>query len=53
MNRNWTLAQPDRQGFAVFGQLIDGFEVLDAIMGRAEEDEYLAEPVGITRVYRL
>ncbi|NHO85845.1 peptidylprolyl isomerase [Pseudoteredinibacter isoporae] len=42
--------QPDGQGFAVFGQLVDGYPVLDALYARAERDEYLTTPIAIEQV---
>ncbi len=45
--------QADGQGFAVFGDLIKGDDVLDRLYQRAEEDEYLQHVVMIENVYRL
>ncbi|GAA6151319.1 peptidylprolyl isomerase [Pseudoteredinibacter isoporae] len=45
--------QADGQGFAVFGQLIEGFSVLDAMYKRAEAREYLQSPIAIEQVKSL
>lgn len=45
--------QPDGQGFAVFGDLTKGEEVLDQIYQRAEEDEYLQHVICISNIYRV
>lgn len=42
--------QPDGQGFAAFGRVVDGFDVLESIYGRAESDEMLAHPIPVTDV---
>lgn len=38
---------PDGQGGAVFGQVVEGLEVIDAIFGHAEADEFTNSPVAI------
>ena len=45
--------QPDGQGFAVFGDLVQGEDVLDRLYQRAEEGEYLQRPVKISSVCRI
>jgi peptidyl-prolyl cis-trans isomerase A (cyclophilin A) len=41
---------PDGQGFAAFGQVSDGFEVVQRIYARAETQDYLQKEIGIARV---
>ncbi|KFL27367.1 hypothetical protein JP74_07150 [Devosia sp. 17-2-E-8] len=43
---------PDRQGFAAFGQVIDGWDVIDAIYNSAEPIEYMKSPLKVTSVRR-
>ncbi|MBE0675549.1 MAG: peptidylprolyl isomerase, partial [Bacteroidales bacterium] len=43
---------PDGQGFAAFGQVIDGMDIVLAIHGKAEENQYLANPVRIINIRR-
>ena len=38
---------PDRQGFAAFGHVAQGFDVVQAIYARAEEAEYLNSEIAI------
>lgn len=38
---------PDRQGFAAFGHVAQGFDVVQAIYARAEEAEYLKSEIAI------
>lgn len=38
---------PDGLGFAAFGSVVSGFEVLDAIFSRQEPDEFMKNAVGI------
>ena len=40
---------PDGQGFAAFGQVVRGFEVVERIFAKAEAVEYLANEIAITR----
>jgi len=47
------LRQPDGQGFAAFGQLVRGSEVLENIRNRVENSEYLSKPIVINTVTRL
>ena len=44
---------PDGQGFAAFGQVIDGMEVVRRIQQQPEMDQALIEPVKITSMTRL
>ncbi len=38
---------PDGQGFAAFGQVVEGFEVVERIFARAEATEYLTSEIAI------
>ena len=40
---------PDGQGFAAFGQVVRGFEVVEKIFARAEAEEYVKDAVRIAR----
>ncbi len=42
--------QPDGQGFAAFGEVVDGFETLERIYAQAEPDEFLESPIPIRAV---
>jgi len=44
---------PDGQGGAVFGQVVDGLEVIDALMAHAGENEFTDTPVAILSVTQL
>ena len=44
---------PDGQGFAAFGQVIDGIDVVRAIQQQAAEEQMLTEPVQIRSIQRL
>ena len=44
---------PDGEGFAVFGQVLDGWETLEAILNRAEPTDMLSTPIPITGARRL
>jgi peptidyl-prolyl cis-trans isomerase A (cyclophilin A) len=44
---------PDGQGFAAFGRVVEGMEVVRAIHRRPAEGQFLREPVPITAVRRL
>lgn len=44
---------PDGQGFAAFGRVVRGMDVVRRIQGLPEEGQMLLEPVLITRVSRL
>jgi peptidyl-prolyl cis-trans isomerase A (cyclophilin A) len=41
---------PDGQGFAVFGRVVAGFDVVQRIYARAEQAEYLKKEIAIRRV---
>lgn len=41
---------PDGQGFAAFGQVVAGFEVVERIFARAEAAEHLKREIRIARV---
>jgi peptidyl-prolyl cis-trans isomerase A (cyclophilin A) len=40
---------PDGQGFAAFGRVVEGFDVVQRIYARAEEAEYLKNEIAIRR----
>jgi len=44
---------PDGQGFAAFGRVVRGMDVVRAIQGRTAKGQMLAEPVPITGVRRV
>ena len=44
---------PDGQGFAAFGQVVDGMDVVRRIFGRAEPKDMMDHPVPISRAERL
>ncbi|MDN3687319.1 peptidylprolyl isomerase [Cyclobacterium jeungdonense] len=44
---------PDGQGFAAFGKVLDGMDVVRQIQGRENKDQYLLEPVLIQHITRL
>jgi peptidyl-prolyl cis-trans isomerase A (cyclophilin A) len=44
------LRHPDKQGFAAFGRVTQGFEVVERIYARAEAQEYLGNAVRIERI---
>ncbi len=44
---------PDGQGFAAFGKVIDGMDVVRAIQGAPVEEQRLTPPVGILSIERL
>ena len=46
------LRNPDGQGFAAFGQVTSGMDVVRAIQHSAHEEQRLTPPVGIIRVTR-
>jgi peptidyl-prolyl cis-trans isomerase A (cyclophilin A) len=43
---------PDGQGFAACGSVVNGWHVLDAIRSRAENQDYLLQPIPVMRVRR-
>ncbi|MEM7480911.1 MAG: peptidylprolyl isomerase [Acidobacteriota bacterium] len=44
---------PDGQGFAAFGQVVEGMEVVRAIHRLPEDKQFLLEPVAVTHVQRV
>jgi peptidyl-prolyl cis-trans isomerase A (cyclophilin A) len=44
---------PDGQGFAAFGRVVAGMDVVRAIHARGEADQYLARPIVVRSVRRL
>lgn len=44
---------PDGQGFAAFGRLLEGRDTVDRIFARAQDVEYLTIPLAVHRVERL
>lgn len=44
---------PDGQGFAAFGQVIEGMAVVLAIYRKAQAEQYLKPPIGVRSVRRL
>lgn len=44
---------PDGQGFAAFGRVVEGMEVVRAIWARAEPQEFLNEPISIVTTTRV
>ncbi len=46
------MRNPDGQGFAAFGQVIEGMDVVRAIQNAPSNGQILEPPVGITRVAR-
>ncbi len=44
---------PDRQGFAAFGRVIEGMDVVRAIQHQPVEGQSLMPPVPMTRVHRI
>ena len=44
---------PDGQGFAAFGKVVEGMEVVRTIQQLPEQEQMLVEPVAITGVRRL
>jgi peptidyl-prolyl cis-trans isomerase A (cyclophilin A) len=43
---------PDGRGFAVFGAVVGGWEVVEAIFAAREGNEYLAAPIPISQIAR-
>jgi peptidyl-prolyl cis-trans isomerase A (cyclophilin A) len=41
---------PDQQGFAAFGRVVEGFDVVKRVFARAEAQEYLQNDIRIDRV---
>jgi peptidyl-prolyl cis-trans isomerase A (cyclophilin A) len=46
------MRNPDGQGFAVFGQVVDGMDVVHAINGSPAEGQHLEPPIEITSIER-
>ena len=44
---------PDGLGFAAFGRVVEGMDVIRALHGRAEADQYLAKPIRVRSVRRI
>jgi len=44
---------PDGQGFAAFGRVIEGMDVVRKIQQLKEKDQYMVDPVAIIKVKRL
>jgi peptidyl-prolyl cis-trans isomerase A (cyclophilin A) len=44
---------PDGQGFAVFGFVVEGMDVVRAIHRRPEKDQLLEPPVAIEKIRRM
>ena len=44
---------PDRQGFAAFGQVVAGADVVTAIYGKGEAGQYIKQPIAVRSVRRL
>jgi peptidyl-prolyl cis-trans isomerase A (cyclophilin A) len=44
---------PDGQGFAAFGQVVEGMDVVRALHARAGEKQFLADPIPVRSVRRL
>ncbi|WP_041373549.1 peptidylprolyl isomerase [Phenylobacterium zucineum] len=40
---------PDQHGFAAFGEVVQGMDVVRAIWARAEQEQFLSEPIAIER----
>lgn len=47
------LRQPDGQGFAAFGQVEQGMEVVHAILARAEPAQMLSDPIPLLKAVRV
>lgn len=44
---------PDGQGFAAFGQVVAGMDVVRALHDRAEAEQFIARPIAVTTVRRV
>ena len=44
---------PDGQGFAAFGKVTDGMDVVKQIQQQEEKDQYLINPIKIKRIIRI
>jgi peptidyl-prolyl cis-trans isomerase A (cyclophilin A) len=47
------MRNPDGQGFAAFGRVVAGMDVVRLIQARHDEGQYLIQPVAIRRARRL
>lgn len=47
------MRNPDGHGFAAFGKVVRGMEVVKEIQNKKEEGQILLEPIEIMKVYRL
>ena len=44
---------PDGLGFAAFGRVVEGMDVVRALHARGEADQYLAQPIRVRSVRRV
>jgi len=44
---------PDGLGFAAFGRVVEGMDVIRALHARGEADQYLAQPISVRAVRRV
>jgi peptidyl-prolyl cis-trans isomerase A (cyclophilin A) len=44
---------PDGLGFAAFGRVVEGMDVIRALHARGEADQYLARPIRVSSVRRI
>ena len=44
---------PDGLGFAAFGRVVEGMDVIRALHARGEADQYLAQPIRVRSVRRI
>ena len=44
---------PDGLGFAAFGRVVEGMDVVRALHARGEADQYLAQPIRVRSVHRV
>ena len=44
---------PDGQGFAAFGQVVDGMDVVRRLHAQAKPEQFLKEPIAVLRVRRI
>ncbi len=47
------LRNPDGQGFAAFGQVTEGMDVVRALHARGGPQQFLPQPIGLRRVERV
>ena len=43
----------DQRGFAAFGSVVSGWPILEAICSQAESQDYLSQPIAVSRVQRI